>query len=177
MPRHVKNEATPEIAIPIVPMLDMTFQLLAFFIMTYHPSELSEGAVEFTLPASGVAKAKDNDPDPTAISEKDLAGVAHITLEVQTGQGANKGSIVNIIVQEAASGGGYACTTVEALGKYLKQKHDEINPTKKNARDETTDIKITIASKLKQAEVMKVIDACLNVGQFSKISFAPPTDN
>jgi hypothetical protein len=176
VPRHVTNEKAPEVPLPIIPMLDMTFQLLAFFIMTYRPSEVSEGAVEFTLPASGVAMTKDNDPDPTAISEKDLAGVAHITLEVQTGQGSNKGSIVNIIVQEAASGGGYACTTVEALGKYLKQKHDEINPTKKNAKDETTDIKITMASKLKQAEAMKVIDACLNAGQFTKVSFAPPTE-
>jgi biopolymer transport protein ExbD len=176
VPRHVKNEKAPEVPLPIIPMLDMTFQLLAFFIMTYHPSEVSEGSVEFTLPSSGVAMTKDNDPDPTAISEKDMAGVAHITLEVQTGQGSNKGSIVNIIVQEAASGGGYACTTVEALGKYLKQKHDEINPTKKAARDETTDIKITMASKLKHAEAMKILDACLNVGQFTKVSFAPPTE-
>jgi hypothetical protein len=177
VPRHANHEPTLEIAIPIVPMLDMTFQLLAFFIMTYRPSELSEGAVEFSLPASGSSTVNAEPPDPIIVSARALADVAHLTLEVRTGPGASRGGIVNIIVQEAATGGGYACTTVDALGKYLKRKHDEINPTNKNERDITTEVKIILASKLKQSEAMKIVDACLNVGRFSKIRFAPPTDD
>jgi biopolymer transport protein ExbD len=38
MPRH-PDEHVPEIVLPITPMLDMTFQLLFFFIVTFNPSK------------------------------------------------------------------------------------------------------------------------------------------
>src|SRR4051812_18317861 len=41
-------EGGVDLGIIITPMLDMAFQLLAFFIMTYHPSP-SEAAVDGTL--------------------------------------------------------------------------------------------------------------------------------
>src|SRR3954453_11888023 len=62
----------------ITPMLDMSFQLLAFFIMTYHPSAL-EGHIPGSLvPPENFAKKgpKDNTPaltDPLpSVSEDDL---------------------------------------------------------------------------------------------------------
>ena len=36
---RVKKQKTEEIEIPITPMLDMAFQLLTFFILTYHPAQ------------------------------------------------------------------------------------------------------------------------------------------
>src|ERR1700722_4024888 len=48
----------------ITPMLDMSFQILAFFIMTYHPSAL-EGHIPGSLVPSEVAQANPNQPaDP-----------------------------------------------------------------------------------------------------------------
>src|SRR5438445_8690400 len=41
----------------ITPFLDMAFQLLAFFIFTYHPSQL-EGQMELSLPSKSDAAAK-----------------------------------------------------------------------------------------------------------------------
>ena len=53
---HKKPEAGSEVTLPITPMLDMSFQILSFFIMTYHPSAL-EGHIPGSLapPESGGA--------------------------------------------------------------------------------------------------------------------------
>jgi biopolymer transport protein ExbD len=154
-------------------MLDMTFQLLAFFIMTYHPSDLTEGAVEFNLPAAGQAKAKDQEPDPNTISEKDIALPAQITIELDTSSGDNnEGAITAIRVVDTNGPVGVENLTV--LGKHLKTRHDEL--AKKDAKDDNTEIKIVANSKLKYANIMQVVDICLNVGKFAKVSFGPPPD-
>src|SRR5258708_28735629 len=46
---HKKAEDT-KIVLPITPMLDMTFQLLFFFIVSFNPADL-EGAVDTSLPS------------------------------------------------------------------------------------------------------------------------------
>jgi len=48
---HRKRQSTDfvEPDLPITPMLDMSFQLLAFFIMTFQPSP-TEGQIALTLP-------------------------------------------------------------------------------------------------------------------------------
>ncbi len=65
------------LALMITPMLDMAFQLLAFFIMTYH-TPLMEGYIEGSLLPPRVEKAKDKDKaniDPTqpgtAVADED----------------------------------------------------------------------------------------------------------
>jgi biopolymer transport protein ExbD len=45
----VSDGTTPEVALPVTPMLDVAFQLLFFFIMTFHPADL-EGQIELSLP-------------------------------------------------------------------------------------------------------------------------------
>jgi len=52
-----KTEAGPEPTLPVTPMLDMAFQLLAFFVMTYHPSDL-EGQMDLSLPSENITQAK-----------------------------------------------------------------------------------------------------------------------
>src|SRR5580700_4022691 len=49
----------------ITPMLDMSFQILAFFIMTYHPAAM-EGHIPGSLvpPEDFAKKSKDNVPTP-----------------------------------------------------------------------------------------------------------------
>jgi biopolymer transport protein ExbD len=46
-----KGDPPPEVVLPITPMLDMSFQLLAFFIMVYHPAA-KEGQEEIVLPTA-----------------------------------------------------------------------------------------------------------------------------
>jgi biopolymer transport protein ExbD len=50
--------------LPITPMLDMSFQLLAFFIMTFQPSP-TEGQILLTLPKEEGAKDVMTIPNPT----------------------------------------------------------------------------------------------------------------
>ena len=45
--RQTTDHVDPDL--PITPMLDMSFQLLAFFIMTFQPKPL-EGQIQMTLP-------------------------------------------------------------------------------------------------------------------------------
>ncbi len=61
----MKRSRTAEVEVPITPMLDMAFQLLTFFILTYHPAP-SEGSFSMNLlPAQPVTKidAPANDAD------------------------------------------------------------------------------------------------------------------
>lgn len=55
MSQH-KKKAKPaeEVSIPITPMLDMAFQLLTFFILTYHPTP-AEGQFSMNLMAAAPA--------------------------------------------------------------------------------------------------------------------------
>ena len=48
MPRR-KEEPPVDINVPIVPMLDMSFQLLSFFILTFRPMP-QEGQLSINLP-------------------------------------------------------------------------------------------------------------------------------
>jgi biopolymer transport protein ExbD len=84
--RRRKAEASGvEPTLPITPMLDMAFQLLAFFIFTYHPSDL-EGQMDLSLPAEPVAQAhKPEQVDPTTKPDKnqDLELPADLTVLVK----------------------------------------------------------------------------------------------
>ena len=54
--RRKKPEADSKIVLPITPMLDMTFQLLFFFIINFHPADL-EGQMDMALPSEKVKQA------------------------------------------------------------------------------------------------------------------------
>src|SRR5713226_4468198 len=69
---HRETNPGIEVALPIVPMLDMSFQLLFFFIITFNPGRI-EGQMAMNLPATGEAKAKkQEDVDPNKPSDVEL---------------------------------------------------------------------------------------------------------
>jgi biopolymer transport protein ExbD len=57
-----------DVTLPITPMLDMSFQLLSFFILTFHPRP-AEGQLAVTLPASVGVVAHEADPDSEPVSD------------------------------------------------------------------------------------------------------------
>ena len=74
--RKMDSGSSVQLGSVITPMLDMTFQLLFFFVMMFKPASAMEGKIEFQLPASGEAKAaRIEDVDPSKISDADLAYV------------------------------------------------------------------------------------------------------
>ena len=161
----------------ITPMLDMTFQLLFFFVLMFKPQELLEGKMDFNLPASGEARAQQQTVDLEKPSDIELALPAEITVEIQTQNSGTKenpvlgdGNITGINIK-AGTGDGVAIRppTIEALEEHLRKKRADLSM--KN----TDDIKIQAASKLKYMFVVQVMDACLRAG-FQRVGFAAPPD-
>jgi biopolymer transport protein ExbD len=62
--KRTRREETPvEITLPITAMLDMSFQLLSFFILTFHPMPV-EGQLSINLPKIDAADKPQDDPTP-----------------------------------------------------------------------------------------------------------------
>src|SRR3954463_3258585 len=82
--RHVPEGAVGvQLSLIITPMLDMSFQILAFFIMTYHPSAL-EGHIAGSLAAPQDAGIQNRHPlDDVAVLQDNLA-VDAMTVTVKT---------------------------------------------------------------------------------------------
>jgi biopolymer transport protein ExbD len=167
--RKRKAEATPEVELPVTPMLDMTFQLLAFFIMTFKPASMVEGQMEFALPASGEARAKTQDQvDPDKPSENDLALKSQITVILNADQGVNSGALVGVRVQ-TPSNPGYDVKTLEGLKKFLKEQRSSQDITQKD------DIQLQGDSNLRYAFIIQAMDACTSAG-FTRVGLSPPPD-
>src|SRR6266508_2393295 len=99
---RVKAGEPVEIVLPIASFLDMAFQILAFFIFTYNPSNL-EGQMEMALPASGEARAQTPEQvDPTTLPDKDPELKTEITITIksnQSGETRALGTISQISVE------------------------------------------------------------------------------
>ncbi|MBY0523388.1 MAG: biopolymer transporter ExbD [Gemmataceae bacterium] len=165
--RRRQADAVAEIVLPITPMLDMTFQLLTFFIFTYHPAGL-EGQMDFSLPGAGSAPA----PEHTEIVcppdvAPEVKSQITVTLKAQR-DGLNDGLLSAIIVRPT-EGVEVALTGLPALAKYLKDRRDS---PRGGAID---DVQIQAESKLKYAFVMEAMDTCVQSG-YQRVGFAPPPD-
>src|SRR5438552_14874064 len=97
-----KAEPGPEVELPITPMLDMAFQLLMFFILTYRPSML-EGHLALSLPSTADAKAATpQEVDPKSSAPEETPELpAEVTVVVKTQDGAHSdGRIQQLLVEE-----------------------------------------------------------------------------
>jgi biopolymer transport protein ExbD len=161
-----KTEAGPEPNLPVTPMLDMAFQLLAFFVMTYHPSDL-EGQMELSLPSEAISQAQNKEDiksDAAVDKDQDLKLSANVTVIVRTQRdNVNNGIISGISLQDDA--GTAPVDTLDKLRDELKRRRATVE-NKEN-------IKIQADSKLKWEEVINVMDVCQQAG-FKNISFVPP---
>jgi biopolymer transport protein ExbD len=166
--RRNKEGSGIEPTLPITPMLDMAFQLLAFFIFTYHPSDL-EGQMDLSLPAEQTAQAqKLQDVNPTDKPDKNqtLELPADVTVIVNTQRdGVNDGQISALHVEERAG---------QTHPNNLEQLKAELTKMRQRL-DNKEAIKIQGDAKLKWESIVKVMDACHAAG-FPNISFVPPPD-
>jgi biopolymer transport protein ExbD len=174
MRRRQNNDDCPEPNVPITPMLDMAFQLLAFFVMTYHPSDL-EGQMQLALPAHTTPAAHEKaDINPESAHDKnpELDVPPDITVVVKTqNDGVNNGAISALSVEDRSGPATIRPageqSLMDALTAYLKKA--------KAAIDNKTAVKLQADSKLKWDYVVQVMDACHKAG-FDNVSFTPPPD-
>src|SRR5947209_2126640 len=84
MRRH-KPDNDSKISLPITPMLDMTFQLLFFFITSFNPAD-QEGQIDMALPSEDIKAAhKKEDVKPDASPDKNpLEFPSDFTVKVRT---------------------------------------------------------------------------------------------
>jgi len=166
---HRKGEADSKIILPITPMLDMTFQLLFFFIINFHPADL-EGQMDMALPSEDVKAAHDQkNIDKTKAPEKNPTPEfpSDLTLKVRTQNDENSQGGISAIFVRNIEGKEELVNGLDGLKKYLNDKRATL--TNKEG------IKVLGDSKLRLKHVLKVMDVCRNAG-FKDVSFVPPED-
>jgi biopolymer transport protein ExbD len=132
--------------LPITPMLDMTFQLLAFFITTFNPTPL-EGHLDLALPkeTGGDSVA----PPNIALDEDD-----EVTVQVEA---APEGGITGIkVFEKGAAEGKPLGTDSAALFTYLRDRAAKLGKVGK--------LRMEMAENLNYQFVVKLIDEATRAG-------------
>jgi biopolymer transport protein ExbD len=153
------------VEVAVTPMLDMTFQLLFFFILNYHPSAL-EGQMSMALPNDKQeAKALKPEDVKTGSDPEDNTLPADLTVNVKTqNDGYNNGTISQLTV--VGRDGEKPVKDLDGLKSYLESVKESL--TNKE------DIKIQGDSRLAWGEVIRVMDVCTKAG--FRPGFAAPPD-
>lgn len=183
--KHRKTVPDIAIAMPIVPMLDLSFQILFFFMITFNPSK-AEGKMTLNLPASGQAKAKDQasveiTKDSTADLEipADFVVVVRsyedsFSLQIKTAEKPDEvGTLRNMNSLNAKE---RQAEIDKLLGKLREELEKRLKKKKEEEGDKATDnVKIEANSKTKYSLIVGVMDACVKAG-YGQVGFAPPPD-
>jgi biopolymer transport protein ExbD len=166
MGRRPNKNDDPGVVLPITPMLDMAFQLLAFFIFTYHPSDL-EGQMELNLPDKAEPKAETPIETPVPSDpDQDPKIDADITIMLRTQHdGRLDGDISQIIIREGPEE--TTLLTPEELLKDLTKRRERLT------NKET--VKLQGDGRLKWSKIVEIMDVCRKAG-FRDVGFAPPPD-
>lgn len=97
-----KKKGAPGPEVPITPMLDMAFQLLTFFVLTYHPAPV-EGQFAMSLLPPQPATKLDATPPPDAATSSDLpVSLRTVTTVLRAGEA---GELARIVVNEVEISG------------------------------------------------------------------------
>lgn len=146
--------------LPITPMLDMSFQLLAFFIMTFKPAD-PEGQMLLALP-----KDEGGAPSLASVSPFDENKPKHYIVRVAA---APNGTIETITVLEENSPKpeGDKFTNVEAYQAKLTAFAADLAKEKKTGK-----VTLEIADNLIQEYVVQLVDHGIRAG-FTDISPVP----
>ncbi len=171
--RRMLGHQPEGVNMPITPMLDMTFQLLFFFIVNYRPPT-NEAEINYNLPVPDAtfSDSKIEDPTPSG-DEGDLKTNAELTVLVRTQHDGQKDGDINEVRVRDNSGNETTVATpngkLDELISFLKKRRDD--PLLGNKDD----IFIQGDSRLKWSGMVSVMDACRKAG-FPNVGFKEPAD-
>jgi biopolymer transport protein ExbD len=159
--RRIKRRSQAEVELNLAAMLDMAFQLLAFFILTFRQPPL-EGQIALRLPPPQATVVKNGEAAGTDLENKNpLQGMNTLTIGVFADP---KSGLIN-----GLSVGETRVTGIAALDGKLKELFsDEGNPFDQ--------VIIQVSDSCRYEELMKVIDLCTHQTlpggkKLSKLSF------
>ncbi len=150
-----------EVEVPVTPMLDMAFQLLTFFILTYRPAP-TEGQFSMNLlpaqKATEITKEQPKDAQPSLD-----ASLRTLKTVLKAG---NNGAIDQILLNDKQIGG-------------MAELKTELEGFVNDPVLSFDQAVIAVDPQLKYAELMKVIDvfSTLNPKPLTKISFSELSPN
>jgi len=154
-----RKKAAENVDVPITPMLDMAFQLLTFFILTYHPMPSEVQFVMNLMPAApAVPMSKTEAPAQQQDNPNLPAALKTLPTLLKAGEG---GTIARIVLGENEVAG------LDGLRRELKTYLDD--PTL--PFDQAL---IKVDPGLKYSELVRVIDIFSEL-KMTKISFAEAT--
>jgi biopolymer transport protein ExbD len=158
----LKKTRSMEVEVPITPMLDMAFQLLTFFILTYRPAP-SEGQFSMNLlPAQAATDISKEQPKDDATPSLD-ASLRTLKTVLKAGDGGLIGEIT------------LADKPIQGMDELKKELEGFVNDPIL-AFDQAL---IKVDPQLKYSELMKVIDvfSSLKPKPLTKISFSELSPN
>jgi biopolymer transport protein ExbD len=146
--------------LPITPMLDMSFQLLAFFIITFRPAP-TEGQIALALP-------KEQGPGPLQVIPHDPANEPPAALTVRV-IAADNGTIAKVTISEAGS-----AVAAKDLGPKVEAVRDELKAVAAGLSRENRTGRLTLEldEKLIQEYVVQLVDTGVRAG-FESLSPVP----
>lgn len=168
--RRKKHNSAEEVELNLAAMLDMAFQLLTFFILTFKPAPV-EGQINLRLPP----------PVPITVAGTANVGETVSTTEIPKGlntlvisvfaqtSGANEGKIANMAVG----------TTPIGNIPMLDQKLQDVFADQSTPFDQVV---IQVGGHLRYDELMRVVEVCTrqtlpNGEPLSKLSFVEVPDD
>jgi biopolymer transport protein ExbD len=159
--KHKPGTDFVEPDLPITPMLDMSFQLLAFFILTFNPAP-TEGQIALSLPKDEGGPA--NQIPTVVVADKPL----HFIIRVSA---ADNGTIEKMTVFEEGSvkDARDIQASVTAFRDELKGLAAQVAAAKNPAGGKLT---LEIGDKLLQEYVVQLVDQGIRAG-FNDISPVP----
>jgi biopolymer transport protein ExbD len=154
-----KQKPSEDVEIPVTPMLDMAFQLLTFFILTYHPMPSEVQFVMNLMPAAPATDFRAQAPNETTATNPDIpAALRTLPTLLRAGEGGTLGRVT--------------------LGENDIQGMDALKKELKSILEDPTlpfdQALIKVDPDLRYGELMQVIDVFAAL-KLTKISFAELT--
>lgn len=178
-----KGAAGVNLGLIITPMLDMSFQLLAFFIMIYHPSAL-EGHINGNLvpPSQPLIKGKEkNTPTDTPLladSDPDLEDTLQVIVKAIPKGGVERsrtdGMPAQIYVKRKEdTEASLISDTDDDMTEAWKKLKRRLKESLSGGLVTKGNIRLDCGADLKHRYVMEAYDHCKDAG-FQNVSFVAP---
>lgn len=157
-----------DIQLPITPMLDMSFQLLFFFVVNSHATGVAEGQLDVVLPRPLEPKAKDpTQIDVTRQTSAEPDDAADVTVSLAA---TGAGELASITVRDKSD----KMIPGAAVTEMCRALTEELQKLRAGGGNQSV-VKIEASPRLKYARVVDAMDACLAAG-YRRIGFAPPAE-